>query len=910
MNHIKKFLFSLIKWLIFIKVELLVAMVWMIFGAGFYSFTLGSLSTLLANLDTRKTHLLNKMMLMEEFCKENKFPKVLKSKVKQALEYSSVKNIFSFDEKNQLLGEIPTELRFQIAEFMFSGLSTQIPFFKHKDKCFIANFVPLLNPLKVLQGELIFRKNEYPNLVYFLYAGRVNYVVGPQNIAFKSMVEGSYFGEIEIYENRSRYFNCRAETDCDLLTISSDRFIRLMKSFPDHEVELKQVIHERKKRNEIALEKIKSIAPISVNSEFWKKKKEVNLYEAVKMKRLHVGKTMNLDQNIPEGGSTSKFSKFRRFFTNIFSRNRTSLKGLNSQESDNNIPPIQNSLAVSKISQQEPNEEPLQSPPAITIRKLSKREMTINTNSSPVHQKIGLFQRKPTLKKEEDKISLERMELAPMNSTKPLMDEQGTFENTDNRQGEIMTASKKKRVTISPMPLMNEPSISSPKKGLDELKTLGVPAINSNSLRSSLKNPIAESERLSPEDLSSSPRKRDRKGTDEIKAGKNNSVTIVEDENYKESMVRTRKISNDEKQERKSCREQTKQNSPKDKETISKKPERKSPTEHNNKERPKEKVSIWKKFSGENEESKAISEPTEKEDSIVQETTGNNKSRRKMSNEQATGGKQGIKSPIKLTDQDEKKSPTSQQSKRINDRKSPTEIRMDSSYGSPRRGRSKTEIVTPTLKKADSIILEQALPKINELKDDDELPTRHRSRTEGVPKQKQVRNSMRRKFSAFKNMEINNILASFQSPQLKPINWKNKEKKSKENGLKKKLEGLEKSISIFKESLKKQTIHHEFNENSVYIIQDQLEKVNDYLKLACKRNRALKKDPNFQGYFMKPKNFKVGQQIFAGPRVNKPKQHSSDEDEEVKYLTDRWEMQEIGNFPEPEELLQNKNEGE
>lgn len=887
------------------KVEYLVAMIWMIFGAGFYSFTLGSLSTLLANLDTRKTHLLNKMMLMEEFCKENKFPKVLKSKVKQALEYSSVKNIFSFDEKNQLLSEIPTELRFEIAEFMFSGLSTRIPFFKNKDKCFIANFVPLLNPLKVLHGELIFRKNEYPNLVYFLYAGRVNYVVGPQNIVFKSMVEGSYFGEIEIYENRSRYFNCRAETDCDLLTISSDRFIRLMKSFPDHEAELKQVILERKKRNEIALEKIKSIAPISVNSEFWKKKKDVNLYEAVKMKRLHAGKTMNLDQNIPEGGSTSKFSKFRRFLTNIFSRNRTSLKGLNSQESDNNIPPLQNSLAVSKISQQEPNEEPLQSPPAITIRKLSKREMTINTNSSPAHQKIELFKRKPTLKKEEDKISLERMEIVPMNSTKPLMEEQGTFENIENRQGEIMTASKKKRVTISPIPFMNEPSNSSPKKGMDELKTLGVPAINSNSLRSSLKNPLAESERSSPDDLFNSPRKRERKGTDEMKAGKNNSVTIVEDENYKESMVRTRKISNEEKQERKSSREPTKQSLPIEKEALSIKQERESPSEPKNKEKPK--FSIWKKISGENEERKIIIEPIKNKESIDQETTGDNKNRRKMSNEQATGGKQGIKYPIKLTDQDERKSPTSQQNRRTNEGKSPTEIRMDGSYGSPRRGRSKTEIVTPTIKKTDSIALEHALPKINELKDEDELPMRHRSRTEGIPKPKQARNSMKRKFSAFKNMEINNILASFQSPQLRPINWKNNEKKSKEKGLKKRLEGLEKTISVFKESLKKQTTHHEFNENSVYIIQDQLGKVNNYLKLACKRNRALKKDPNFQGYFMKPKSFKVGKQIFEGMIVNKPKQHSSDEDEEVKYLTDRWEMQEKRNFPEPEELLQNKN---
>lgn len=294
-------------------------------------------------------------MLMDQFCKENKFSKALKSKVKKALEYSSIKTIFSSDDKNQLLNEIPTDLRFEIADMLFEGLTNKVPFFKNKDKSFIANFVPLLNPLKVLHGELIYRKNEYPNLVYFIYNGRVNYVVGPQNIVFKSMVQGSYFGEIEIYENKLRYFNCRAEKDCDLLTISADKFISQMHSFPDHEADIRKTIEERKKRNGIALEKISSIAPISVNSEFWKKKKEVNLYEAVKMKRRHMN-TIHLDQNIAENssntGNNSKImTKFKRFLTNFFTKDKKSRNSFNkqsSQESDSQIT-SRFSLAKNKI---------------------------------------------------------------------------------------------------------------------------------------------------------------------------------------------------------------------------------------------------------------------------------------------------------------------------------------------------------------------------------------------------------------------------------------------------------------------------------------------------------------------------------------------------------------------------------
>ena len=43
-----------------------------IFGAGFYSYTIGSISTMFGNSDSRSQKLQNSFHVMDEFCKETK----------------------------------------------------------------------------------------------------------------------------------------------------------------------------------------------------------------------------------------------------------------------------------------------------------------------------------------------------------------------------------------------------------------------------------------------------------------------------------------------------------------------------------------------------------------------------------------------------------------------------------------------------------------------------------------------------------------------------------------------------------------------------------------------------------------------------------------------------------------------
>lgn len=62
---------------------------------------------------------------------------------------------------------------------MFTKIK-KLNFFKNKDYVFLANFVPLLYPLKLKKGEYAYKIGEYPNYLYFLYDGRINLVSGLQ----------------------------------------------------------------------------------------------------------------------------------------------------------------------------------------------------------------------------------------------------------------------------------------------------------------------------------------------------------------------------------------------------------------------------------------------------------------------------------------------------------------------------------------------------------------------------------------------------------------------------------------------------------------------------------------------------------------------------------------------------------
>ena len=104
--------------------------------------------------------------------------------------------------------------------------------------------------------------------------------MGKYNTCFKTLIESSYFGEIELYQNSSRLFTIQASSECHLLIIRKEDFERILSSFPDYEAQAKEIAHKKLLHINESLEKIKDLQTIRITSDFWGKQTK-NIYQLV-----------------------------------------------------------------------------------------------------------------------------------------------------------------------------------------------------------------------------------------------------------------------------------------------------------------------------------------------------------------------------------------------------------------------------------------------------------------------------------------------------------------------------------------------------------------------------------------------------------------------------------------------------
>ena len=105
----------------------------MIFGVCFFSFTIGSLASIFNRMDSKEAVLNNKMLLIDEFSKEARLSKDLKFRLRHALQYSTDKTGFSWNDKQNIFNELPKNLRYEVAMAMHHGAAKKIPFFRGRD---------------------------------------------------------------------------------------------------------------------------------------------------------------------------------------------------------------------------------------------------------------------------------------------------------------------------------------------------------------------------------------------------------------------------------------------------------------------------------------------------------------------------------------------------------------------------------------------------------------------------------------------------------------------------------------------------------------------------------------------------------------------------------------------------------
>ena len=237
--------------------EIICAIIWMFVGVGFYSFTVGSLSSFLTSVDTKESLLTAKMTALHEFAKETNISHAARVKVRDAVRYYNWKAGSVWTNKHSLFNDIPRSLQYEVSLSMYNGILKDLQFFSHKPPSFVLYFLPLFKPLSHLNATYLYKEGEFADEMYFICKGRVNLVLFPHEIAYKSYLRGSYIGEIEIVKQIRRIDNAQVCGNSEFLSISRSDLRGAMREFPVEAKEIAELAHERcKKHTQSRLETI------------------------------------------------------------------------------------------------------------------------------------------------------------------------------------------------------------------------------------------------------------------------------------------------------------------------------------------------------------------------------------------------------------------------------------------------------------------------------------------------------------------------------------------------------------------------------------------------------------------------------------------------------------------------------
>ena len=118
----------------------------------------------------------------------------------------------------------------------------RVPLFARLDANAIASVAQLLKPRSVSANQVIVRRGDIADSMYFIMEGEVEVDITPNPVRLK---QGDFFGEIALVENIPRTATILSLTNCRLLVLETVDFERLTTQIPDLKDQIKRISDKR-----------------------------------------------------------------------------------------------------------------------------------------------------------------------------------------------------------------------------------------------------------------------------------------------------------------------------------------------------------------------------------------------------------------------------------------------------------------------------------------------------------------------------------------------------------------------------------------------------------------------------------------------------------------------------------------
>ncbi|CAO1394220.1 unnamed protein product [Diamesa serratosioi] len=221
--------------------DMWLTMLSMISGATCYALFLGHATNLIQSLDSSRRQYRERVKQVEEYMAYRKLPRDMRTRITEYFEHRYQGKFF---DEECILGELSEKLREDVINYNCRSLVASVPFFANADSNFVSDVVTKLRYEVFQPGDIIIKEGTIGSKMYFIQEGIVDIVMANGDVA-TSLSDGSYFGEICLLTNARRVASVRAETYCNLFSLSVDHFNCVLDQYPLMRKTMETVAAER-----------------------------------------------------------------------------------------------------------------------------------------------------------------------------------------------------------------------------------------------------------------------------------------------------------------------------------------------------------------------------------------------------------------------------------------------------------------------------------------------------------------------------------------------------------------------------------------------------------------------------------------------------------------------------------------
>ncbi|OMJ69246.1 hypothetical protein SteCoe_33079 [Stentor coeruleus] len=215
----------------------------MLGGVFFYSYTIGTITSLMTDMGKKKAKLAHKLLILQDIDKNYSIGSRLFKEIKSAMEFDQSR----FDkEKDEMIASLPKKLALQLNLYMNKKLVEKNKFFKGRQIPFISTVLTCLRPLRVKSKNRLFEKGEFATDMYFVTVGELSLydTFNASEISFMEVIEGDYFGDVAVILSIPHEYNVKTVKDTQLLVLSRDDLVIKILNIDDN---LKKDLNDKAK---------------------------------------------------------------------------------------------------------------------------------------------------------------------------------------------------------------------------------------------------------------------------------------------------------------------------------------------------------------------------------------------------------------------------------------------------------------------------------------------------------------------------------------------------------------------------------------------------------------------------------------------------------------------------------------